>query len=74
MLTPENYRAMADTAFEDAQELRDKAEAETRREDRRAMLLKWADNRESDGLFYLEHAWFIEVHDRIREAKRSAAA
>lgn len=72
MLTADNYRAMADTAFEDAQEYRDCAEKATD-EARRSRLLKYADNRESDGLFYLDQAWMAEEHDRIREAKRRAA-
>lgn len=71
-MSPTEYRAYADTAFEDAQEYRDMAEIATDPA-KRARYLKWADNRESDGCFYLDRAEMAEQHD-IRIAMNHKAA
>lgn len=71
-MSPTEYRAYADTAFEDAQEYRDMAEIATDPA-KQARYLKWADNRESDGCFYLDRAVMAEEHD-IRIAMNHKAA
>jgi len=71
-MSPADYRAYADTAFEDAQEYRDMAEIATDPV-KRARYLRWADNREDDGCFYLDRAVMAEQHD-IRIAMNHKAA
>jgi hypothetical protein len=70
MLSADNYRAYADTAFESAQQYRDNAENEP--EPRRSRLLKWADIREDDAEFYLSRASLIEEYED-RHARQEAA-
>lgn len=65
-----DYNSWADTAFEDAQEYRDKAAATTDAA-KRAQYLKWADTREDDGCFYLSRVALIEEHE-LRIATRIA--
>jgi hypothetical protein len=72
MMTPAEYRTYADTAFEDAQEYRDKAETATDATSR-DRYLKWADIREDDGCFYLDRAALIEEYE-IRHATNQEAA
>lgn len=73
MLSPAEYRAYADTAFEDAQEYRDMAEAATDATSR-ARYLKWADIREDDGCFYLDRAALVEQHEIRLATKNQKAA
>jgi hypothetical protein len=70
-MTPDEYRAYALTAFEMAEEYR--LEAKTSNPERAALLLRWADQREADGWFYLDRAEIDEEFHHRHATKQEAA-
>lgn len=71
MLTPADYRNLADGAFVMAQKYRDMAEGDTN-QPRREHLLKLADLRDDDAVFYLERSSLVEQYEIMRATKEAA--
>jgi hypothetical protein len=70
-MSPDEYRAHAMTAFEMAESYR--LDAKTSRPERAATLLKWADERDEHGWFYLSRAEIHEDFHRRHSPKQEAA-